>query len=129
MTADRWRGLLLLVAIFACGALAGGAVVQTRTTTRLRELLTGPPSSLEPRVKLLLLERGLSLSAAQRERLEPVLQRYADQSRAVRQRLEPELAPLRESERAAIRAELTPEQRQEYDRRLVEIDRVLGRGQ
>jgi hypothetical protein len=128
MSADRWRGLLLLVAIFACGALAGGAVVQTRTTARLRELLTGPPSSLEPRVKLLLLERGLSLSATQRERLEPVLQRYANQARAVRQRLEPELVPLRESERAAIRAELTPEQRQEYDRRLVEIDRVLGRG-
>jgi CRISPR/Cas system-associated protein Csm6 len=128
MSADRWRGLLLLVAIFACGALAGGAVVQTRTTARLRELLTGPPSSLEPRVKLLLLERGLSLSATQRERLEPVLQRYANQARAVRQRLEPELAPLRESERSAIRSELTPEQRQEYDRRLVEIDRVLGRG-
>jgi hypothetical protein len=128
MSADRWRGLLLLVAIFACGALAGGAVVQTRTTARLRELLTGPPSSLEPRVKLLLLERGLSLSATQRERLEPVLQRYANQARAVRQRLEPELAPLRESERSAIRSELTPEQRQEYDHRLVEIDRVLGRG-
>jgi hypothetical protein len=128
MSADRWRGLLLLVAIFACGALAGGAVVQTRTTARLRELLTGPPSSLEPRVKLLLLERGLSLSATQRERLEPMLQRYADQARAVRQRLEPELAPLRESERAAIRGELTPKQRKEYDRRLVEIDRMLGRG-
>jgi CRISPR/Cas system-associated protein Csm6 len=124
---DRWRGLLLLGAIFACGALAGGGVVQLRATARLRELLAGPPASLEPRVKLLLLDRGLSLSAAQRERLEPLLQHYAGQARTVRQRVEPELKPLRERERDAIRAELTPEQREEYERRLVEIDRMLGR--
>jgi hypothetical protein len=126
---DRWRGVALLAAIFACGVIAGGGVVQLRTSARLRELLAGPPSSLEPRVKLLLLDRGLSLSAAQRERLEPLLQHYSEQARAVRQRVEPELKPLRERERDAIRAELTPEQREEYERRLVEIDRVLGRSE
>ncbi|HTV24634.1 MAG TPA: hypothetical protein VMG12_38345 [Polyangiaceae bacterium] len=127
MNADRWRGVLLLVAIFACGAMAGGGMVQLRTTARWRELLSGPPLSLEPRVKLLLLERGLSLSAEQRQRIEPLLQRYAVEAHAVRQRIEPELGPLRERERAAVRAELSPEQRQEYERRLVEIDRLLGR--
>jgi hypothetical protein len=127
MSGDRWRGLLLMVAIFACGAVAGGGAVQMRTTARLRELLAGPPASLEPRVKLLLLDRGLSLSDAQRARLGPVLEHFAEQARAVRQRIEPDLVPLRESERAAVRAELDPEQREEYDRRLVDIDRVLGR--
>lgn len=124
---DRWRGRLLILAIFACGAVAGGAAVQLRTTALIRELIGGPASTLEARVKLLLLERGLSLTAAQREQIRPILEESAIKVRAARQVIEPELAGIRQSERSAVRARLTPAQREEYDRRLVQIDAALGR--
>jgi hypothetical protein len=127
MKRDGWRALLWMILIFACGALTGGAAVQLRTTALLRGLLSGPTASLEPRVKLFLLERGLSLRDAQRERILPILEASAKRLRAVRERVEPDVAPLRQAERAAIRELLDPEQRQRYDRRLTEIDAALGR--
>jgi hypothetical protein len=124
---DRWRGVCLLIAIFVCGAVAGGAVVQLRTTALLKDLLGGHPASLESRVKLLMLDRGLSLSAEQRERVRPIVEESAARARAVRQRIEPELLPLRQREREAIRALLTSEQQEKYERRLANIDAALGR--
>jgi hypothetical protein len=124
---DRWRGVCLLIAIFVCGGVAGGAIVQLRTTALLKDLLGGHPASLESRVKLLMLDRGLSLSAEQRERVRPIVEESATRARAVRQRVEPELLPLRQREREAIRALLTSEQQEEYERRLADIDAALGR--
>jgi hypothetical protein len=124
---DRPRSWLWMLAIFIGGALTGGAIVQLRTTALTRNLLEGPATGLEARVKLFLLERGLSLTAEQRERIEPILENSAAQIRAVRERLEPELAPLRAAERERVRAELDGQQRQKYDRRLSEIDAALGR--
>jgi hypothetical protein len=129
LTWDRWRLRLVLLAIFVFGAASGGAVAQLYTTAKLRELLGGPPETLEARVKLLMLDRGLSLSSVQRARLRPLLEESSVRMRAARARVEPELALIRESERRAVAAELTAEQRREYERRLKDIDRALGRGQ
>jgi hypothetical protein len=127
MMRDRWRGWLLLCAVFLCGALAGGAVVQIRTARYLRQMVDGPASSFEVRMKLLLLERSLSLTPEQRTRLQPILEESAARMRLVRRAVEPQLAPVRASERAAVRAVLTGEQRLEYDRRVSALDQALGR--
>jgi hypothetical protein len=127
MTRDRWRGWLLLCVVFVCGALAGGAAVQIRTTRLLRQVVDGPAAGFEVRLKLLLLQRSLSLTAEQRMRLQPILEESAAKMRLVRRGVEPQLAPTRASERAAVRAVLTPEQRLEYDRRVSALDGALGR--
>jgi hypothetical protein len=128
MIPDRWRVRLLLAVLFLCGAVLGGALVQLRTTRVLREVLNGPPETLEARVKLLMLDRGLSLSSDQKTRIRPILEGSAVRTREVRSRIEPDLRPIREREREAVAAELTPEQRREYERRLKDIDAALGRG-
>jgi hypothetical protein len=127
MIQERWRMRLVLVALFSCGGLLGGALVQLRTSALLRDVLGGPPETIEARVKLLMLERGLSLSSEQSTRIRPILERAAARARAVRSRIEPDLAPIRDQERQAVGAELTGDQRRDYERRLKQIDAALGR--
>jgi Spy/CpxP family protein refolding chaperone len=128
MIRERVRMRLLFVVIFVCGAVLGGALMQLRTAAMLREVLSGPAGMLEARVKLLMLERGLSLSDEQSERIRPIIEQSSLSKRAVRARIESELWPIRAQERQAIGAVLTPEQRRAYERRLQDIDTALGIG-
>jgi uncharacterized membrane protein len=127
MMGERVKHGLLLVAIFLSGGFAGGSLVHLRFAGMLRDTFAGPAPLLEARVKLLLLDRGLSLSDEQRERIRPILEDSAVKIREVRRQVEPELAPLREAERRAVRALLSADQRREYDQRLAELDAALGR--
>jgi Spy/CpxP family protein refolding chaperone len=102
----------LVIAIFAAflfgtslGAVAGFGVarlVQTRAFAEGWRERRGPPPERD-RTMMIRLHRGLNLTTEQRERIHEIL----EGSR-------PRYAAIRESTRAAIESELTPEQRERW---------------
>jgi hypothetical protein len=122
LTRERLRIGALLALVFACGMLAGAAVWQLRMVHVFARLGEGPTYEFEGRVKLFLLDRRVHLTDDERGRIAPIIFQHTAQERAVRRTLEPQLKPLRDQERAEVRAQLSPEQLPVYDEMLKQVD-------
>lgn len=109
----RLQALLLLLVVFVIGALAG--VAFERAGFRRPAHRPGPPPEhlrgLPPRLR-----EELDLSPEQARRVEQLLERNRDRTDAVLDQYLPQLRALTDSLRADVRAELTPAQREVFDR-------------
>ena len=120
----RWKVGLALTAIFLCGAVVG--VLGT-----LRALQGGPRRNMDPAqwsaMVLNQLDGRLHLTAAQRERLAPLMRAGAEEARTARRRAFGEARAIIERTHAQISAELDDQQRVELDKFIAERHRRARR--
>jgi hypothetical protein len=111
----RLRAVGTLVVVFACGAATGAAGTRYTTSRSIHHLLDAPPTEARRRAMVWAIDRKLSLSSEQRERIEAILAAHSGEFTAIALRTEPELAPLMDQVESEIRASLTPEQQPKFD--------------
>lgn len=112
----RGKALLVLLGVFALGLASGLVLDRAWVARRNAELLPGPPSFLRQGDAMHTLMEQLHLSPEQRARVGSAIERGVEQFRAMRQNVRPEFFTIMEETRAAIEAELTPEQRERFRR-------------
>jgi len=112
----------MLAGTFVLGGAAGGSLVALRVARTVHEVIDGPASTFDARVRLLIYDRALGLSAEQRVEARAILERHSIERFALLGRMEPELGRARTAERAEMRALLTPAQQKELDRLAAEVD-------
>jgi Spy/CpxP family protein refolding chaperone len=115
----------LLIAAFVAGALAGAAGD--------RLLHAGEPRFHEARGRhghdrMAVFIDELDLSSQQRARVEAALERRRPQAEAIWESVKPRLRAQIDSTNAEIRALLTPEQQEAFDRKLRELEQRRRQG-
>jgi Spy/CpxP family protein refolding chaperone len=111
--------VLCLAGVFVAGALFG-VVAHSVYSQRVTAAATNPtPKDLHARY-LKRLDSRLTLTAAQREKISPILDNSGDRVRELRDRMEPEFEAIRHGQRQEIMALLTPEQQTEYQKLIEE---------
>ena len=115
MISPRVRAVATLLAVFALGAAAGSAGTRYFTLRSLHHFLDTPPSEARQRAILWALDRQLSLSPEQHQRIEAILAAHKGEFTAIARRAEPDLAPLMVRVEGEMRATLTPEQQPRFD--------------
>ncbi|MBI3091637.1 MAG: hypothetical protein HYY96_13330 [Candidatus Tectomicrobia bacterium] len=112
----RGKALLVLLGVFALGLGSGLVLDRAWVARRNAELLPGPPFFLRQADAMHTLMEQLHLSPEQRARVGSAIERGVERFRAMRQNVRPEFFTIMEETRAAIEAELTPEQRERFRR-------------
>ncbi len=104
----RLQAVILLLVVFVIGALTGAAIERTR-----RPRPPGPPprEGLSPAMR-----DELRLTAAQNQRVDAILAGSRRRTDVVLDRFLPQLRALTDSIRTEVRAVLTPEQQEIFDR-------------
>ena len=115
MISPRLRAVATLVAVFACGAATGAAVMRYTASRSIHHLLDAPPTEARRRAMVWAIDRKLSLSSEQRDRIEAILAAHSGEFTAIALRTEPQLAPLMAQVESEIRATLTPDQQPKFD--------------
>jgi hypothetical protein len=123
MTRPRLRAALLLVAVFAAGAVAGGALSIHVATRRVAAILHGDPKQTLPRLYGEVLGRRLHLTAQQRADVERIVGDDHAQLARMGQSLYTEAAEMRRRRHARIREILTPSQQPVFDALAAEYER------
>lgn len=112
--ATRVLGFLVLVVAFAAGAVVATALNQVLHADEAPTAAAGASESCdEPRTRIL---DQVGLTDEQRASIEAILDRRREQTHSVWSDAKPALRAIMDSTRAEIRAVLTPEQRDTYDR-------------
>jgi hypothetical protein len=128
----RLRAAATLIAVFALGAATGAAVTRYTTSRSVHHFLDASPSEARRQAMVWALDRKLSLSGEQRERIEAILAAHNPEFAAIARRTEPELNPLMDRVHAEIRATLTSEQQGKFDELATKLKerhrRALGFG-
>jgi len=117
---SRLAPVMLLVAAFALGAFVGGAA--TSLADRSHRHARGP-SFIER------LSKDLSLTTAQRDSVQAVLDRHQPAMDSLWQRMRPEFESERQLIRTDINALLTPEQQAKYAALIQRLDSLRRAGQ
>ena len=115
MISPRLRAAATLLAVFALGTATGAAGSRYATSRSLHHLLDASPHEARRRAMLWALDRKLSLSGEQHERIEAILAAHNAEFAAIARRSEPELAPIMDRIEVEIRATLTPDQQGKFD--------------
>lgn len=124
-----WFAAFVLV-VFVMGLAAGMAIDRfTRFGAPQPPFARGPLGGRPPSAAFLVdrVGRDLDLTADQRQQLGAVLQRNRERMQAFQATTREEFVNLRRQLDAEIRAILTPEQREKFDRRPVRRRRPMGR--
>jgi hypothetical protein len=111
----RLRAAGTLLAVFALGAATGSAATRYHASRSLHHLLDAPPSEARRRAIVWALDRQLSLSSDQRERIEAILAAHSGELSAIARRTEPELSPIMARIEEEMRATLRPDQQGKFD--------------
>lgn len=121
----RLAAALVLVAAVAAGFLLG--VAADRVAFVRRGVLM--PGDLLPRARVGYLLRQLDLVPAQRAAVDSILAARRDEASRIRRRMLPEVEAMRARTEADLRAVLTREQAERFDRALARLrDRGSGAG-
>jgi hypothetical protein len=104
----RLQALLILLAVFVIGGLAGVAVERARHP---RPSSPPPRPGFPPHLRV-----ELQLTAEQNRRLDEILAGYRPRTDELFDRIMPRVQALTDSMRAEIRAVLTPSQQEIFDR-------------
>jgi Spy/CpxP family protein refolding chaperone len=123
MMKPRRVAALYLAVVFIAGGLFGfvahGLYTQTTTRAEIR-----PPDPQQFRERYLdKLERVLTLTPAQKTQVAAVLDETGNRFREQRERMDPEFAVIRQQQRQQIRALLSPEQQEKYQKMLEEWEK------
>jgi len=112
----QWKTILSVVLVFILGALAGGLAVHSIYQHRMGGDV--PRRSGEFIVQRL--NRKLHLDTNQLEQLRGIVKETQSEMRTVRNKIRPEIEEVLSRSQARIRALLTPEQADTYDRLIAE---------
>lgn len=121
MSPDR-RTSTYLVLIFVSGLCLGGMLMNIAEHYWLH---AHPASEYDIRQHRLIAQRmaqRLNLTASQQDQVDGVLQQTLAQYQALEQRLQPLFDQVRSKDRADLRAILTPQQRNEFDHIVSQVD-------
>jgi len=113
MKSTPWKLVLLLVGIFVAGALVGGALAVRLGPELFRK--HAAPEQWGP-ARLEMLQRRLDLTPQQVEVLAPIVKRNVEELARFRQESIAQTRSLVERMEREISAQLTPEQRQKYEK-------------
>ena len=120
---NKTKARLIVLAIFLIGFLAGGFSMSLyRTATGSpdgeRKMRGGPPQAhiLEK------MEKKLSLTAEQHEKVKAILDETFTQYDQIRKDIDPRIHVIRQQSRERIRALLTEEQKPKYEELVAESD-------
>lgn len=110
---SKWKAAFLLIAMFAVGALAGGTAVSLARQhdlpwSRDRHRHHDSGDHME------FLAKELHLSAAQRDSVQAVLERYRPRMDSIWRQLGPRFETIKDSISNDIRRQLTPDQQKTY---------------
>ena len=109
---STWKASLLLTAMFAVGALAGGTAVGLAKRHELPGYRRGQHHHTGDHIEFL--TRELSLSPPQRDSVQAILERYRPKMDSIWQQLGPRFETIRDSISNEIRRQLAPEQQATY---------------
>ncbi|HEX3769317.1 MAG TPA: hypothetical protein VHV30_00565 [Polyangiaceae bacterium] len=119
----RLRAVVILLGVFAAGAVSGGAIMARTVSHQIQRVLEGNPKKVLPLLYGDVLARRLGLSDAQRSEVERIVDEdHAELARAGRT-LYPELSVMRQKRHARIRALLTPAQQGPFDAMVADYER------
>jgi len=124
MTGSPLKLILLLVGIFAAGAVAGGFVTLQYVQSKVRE--RGMPERWGPE-RLRSLDKRLGLTDAQKKQLEPIIRRDTEELGKLRQSGFAEARRILQRMDADIAAVLTPEQRVKFEQFNAEVRERMRR--
>lgn len=113
----RWKVILAAFLIFATGAATGALAFRAAARSAFKSRDPGlPPNPLDGRFDFLgRLARDLSLSEAQSNRIDAILQEGRKRNRQIWDTVQPQLREEMKQSRERMKAELTPEQRTKFD--------------
>jgi Spy/CpxP family protein refolding chaperone len=117
----------LLISVFALGSITGigiDGVYRAKTNASLREGRRADREAMFDKIR-----RDLNLTDDQSKEMHRVLDETADEFRALRTELKPRYEALRLKTRGQMRALLTPEQQQNFDALMAEIDARRQKGE
>ena len=128
-----WKLILAALVLFAAGAVAGGAAMrlQAKAARQAAESRRGPlPPQVWQRLEFVRrAQRDLGLSAEQRERIEGYVRESQERFRALWEPVAPAAKLEFDTLRNRINAELTPEQRQRFDKLQSERSERMRKGE
>jgi hypothetical protein len=115
----RVKVIALVLAVFALGCVTGAAL---DSAYRLRALGFRRPPPAQREDFFQSLQKNLDLDARQSSEVRAIVDETRDGYRQLRTEVRPRYDALRRDARARIRALLTPEQQQKFDRMIAERD-------
>lgn len=125
-----WKAWLLVVVIFATGALAGAFGMRAYMVRNLPELLADTRKRLEEHF-LEVLDRELDLTKEQERRILPILKQAVDKSEPIHASVRASMEAIRQEADDSIAGELDAAQRVKFDafrKRMDEMSRQGPRG-
>jgi hypothetical protein len=111
MNRSTWGAAALLIAVFAGGALAGGAALAMAE----RSGRWGTAPERGPEAYLRRLSHEVNLTSVQQDSVRAILARHKDQMDSVWREVRPRVETVRNIIRSEIRLQLAPDQRGRFD--------------
>ncbi|MCP4643920.1 MAG: hypothetical protein GY851_25985 [bacterium] len=105
---------VLALVIFLCGAVAGGGVTSHMIWSRMRDAFKDP-SAIPTRIAGHM-QRKLDLTDDQRDEIEAIFRSTGEELMALREEVEPRLADHFRKARDEVKAVLTPEQAEKWEK-------------
>lgn len=122
-----WKAWLLVVVIFATGALAGAFGMRSYMVRNLPELLADTRKRLEEHF-LEVLDRELDLTAEQEQRILPILKQAVDKSEPIHASMRASMEKIRQEADDTIAGELDAAQRVKFAAFRKRMDEILRQG-
>jgi Spy/CpxP family protein refolding chaperone len=107
--------VLVLIAAFGLGTVAGGFGVRGYMLRGFAQRLHGPPGRARMAFRVEAMARRLDLSTEQRTKIEKILDAHEQERRALMERCAPDHRTLKDKVDGEIRAVLEPEQQKKFD--------------
>jgi len=114
---SRRRMVIYGAALLLCGTIIGAGAMATVLWERFQHSVRDPKRMPERIVDSM--REGLKLSDAQADRIEAILERHHDEFDAIRREMEPRIQAHMDQVNTEIQEVLTPQQREEWERRFV----------
>ncbi len=115
MNRRKVGAVLVLIAAFGLGAVAGGFGMRGYMLRGFAQRLHGPPGRARMAFRVEAMARRLDLSTEQRGKIEKILDAHEQERRALMERCAPDHQTLRAKIDSEIRAVLDAEQQKKFD--------------
>ena len=116
-TRSRTRIAFYGATLLLCGTIIGAGIMATVLWERLQHSVRDPKRMPERIVDDM--REGLALSEDQADQIEAIIERHRDEFEAIRSEMEPRIQGHMDQVNAEIKQVLTPQQREEWERRFV----------
>ena len=121
----NWKPIVGACAIFLLGMIAGGLITAKAIQMRIRNAIRGGPDALEALV-VDRMSSVLGLDATQKDKLRMIARDSHGQLKKLRQQVDPQAQEVLTKTEIEIRAILTPEQKEKFDKLVAERRAAWG---